>query len=66
MSLTMEPVAHIENDYLEKFGVPRQSGLVQGVTSRVVLEPAYRVREALRGMEGYSHLWLLWVFSKAQ
>lgn len=63
--MTLEPIAHMENDYTEKFGVPRQSGLVQEVSSRVVFRPEYRVREALRGLEGFSHLWLIWVFSQA-
>lgn len=58
-------VAHIENDYKEKFGIPRQSGLAESVLSRIVFEPEYRKPEAFRGMEGYSHLWLLWYFSEA-
>lgn len=62
--MTLEPIAHMENDYTEKFGVPRQSGLVQEVPSRIVFQPEYRVREALRGLEGYSHLWIIWVFSQ--
>lgn len=63
--MTLEPIAHMENDYTEKFGVPRQSGLVQEVSSRIVFRPEYRVREALRGLEGFSHLWVIWVFSQA-
>lgn len=55
----------MESDLPEKFGVPRQSGLVSELRSRVVFEPEYRVREAFRGLEGFSHLWLVWVFSKA-
>lgn len=58
----VESIAHIENGYAEKFGVPRQSGLVEEVISRVVFEPKYRNADALRGIEGYSHLWLLWLF----
>ena len=58
-------IAHIETDFPAKFGVPRQSGLVPELTGRVVLEPAYRDPEALRGIEGFSHLWLLWQFSAA-
>ncbi len=58
-------IAHIENDYKEKFGIPRQSGLAESVISRVVFEPEYRKQEAFRGIEGYSHLWLLWYFSEA-
>ena len=59
----MITIAHIENDYKEKFGIPRQPGLVPAL-SRIVFEPAYRREEALRGLEGYSHLWLLWQFSE--
>lgn len=58
-------IAHIENDYKEKFGIPRQSGLAESVLSRIVFEPEYRNPEAFRGIEGYSHLWLLWHFSEA-
>ena len=58
-------IAHIENDYKEKFGIPRQSGLVDSVVSRIVFEPEYRNPDAFRGIEGYSHLWLLWHFSEA-
>ncbi len=57
-------VAHIHNDYREKFGIPRQSGLVAEVTSAVVLCPAYRQEGVFRGIEGFSHLWLLWQFSE--
>ena len=52
-------IAHIENDYKEKFGIPRQSGLVGSLVSRIVFEPEYRKPDAFRGIEGYSHLWLL-------
>jgi tRNA (Thr-GGU) A37 N-methylase len=62
----MYTVAHIENDYTEKFGVPRQSGLVREVTSRIVFEPEFRNPEALRGLEGFTHLWLIWEFSEAK
>ena len=58
-------IAHIENDFTAKFAIPRQSGLVDSVISRIVFTPEYRNETALRGMEGYSHLWLLWVFSRA-
>ena len=58
----MEIIARIRNGFSEKFGVPRQSGLADGVISRVVFEPKYRDPEALRGIEGFSHLWLLWEF----
>jgi len=58
-------IAHIENDYKEKFGIPRQSGLVESLVSRIVFEPEYRNPDAFRGIDGYSYLWLLWHFSEA-
>lgn len=61
----MKIIAHIETDFDSKFGVPRQSGLIQSLESRIVFEPPYRVADALRGLEGFSHLWLLWDFSEA-
>ena len=57
-------IAHIETDFATKFGVPRQAGLVPELEGRIVFEPQYRVADALRGLEGYSHLWLIWVFSE--
>ena len=62
----MKIIARIENDFKEKFGIPRQSGLVKGTRSRIVFEPEYRNPDALRGIEGFSHLWLIWAFSKAE
>lgn len=62
----MRVIAHVHNDFPTKFGLPRQSGLVPGLESVIVFEPEYRVAEALRGLEGFSHLWLLWAFHKAQ
>lgn len=62
----MEIIARIENGFREKFGVPRQSGLVPEVISRVVMAEKYSVREAFRGIEDYSHLWLLWEFDRTQ
>lgn len=59
----ISPVAFVHNDYTGKFGVPRQSGLVDEVISRVVFAPRYRRAEALRGIEGFSHLWLIWQFN---
>ena len=59
------PIAHIRSDFSEKFGIPRQSGLVEELTAAVVFEPPYRVPDALRGVEGFSHLWLIWDFSQA-
>ncbi len=57
-------IARIENDFTEKFGVPRQSGLAD-IRSRIVFEPEYRIAEAFRGLEGFTHIWLLWQFSEA-
>lgn len=57
-------IAHIRTDFTEKFGIPRQSGLTQ-LPAKIVFEPEYRDVNAFRGLEGYSHLWLLWQFSKA-
>ena len=62
----MKPVARIRSDFPTKFGIPRQSGLVDALTATVVFEPEYRDPEALRGMEGFSHLWLIWEFSEAK
>ena len=62
----MKYIAHIQNGYETKFGVPRQSGLVNAAVSRVVFEPEYRNPDALRGLEDFSHLWLLWEFSEAK
>ena len=66
MNLTMElqVIAHIENDFLDKFGIPRQSGLVNSLVSKIVFEPKFRNVDAIRGIEGFSHLWLLWHFSE--
>lgn len=57
------PIAHIRSDFPEKFGVPRQSGLVPSLRALIIFEPEFRVPEALRGLERYSHLWLIWQFS---
>ena len=62
----MRVIATIRNDFPTKFGLPRQSGLVEGLRSLVVFEPEFRVPEALRGLEGFSHLWLIWQFHQAQ
>ncbi len=58
-------IAHIHNDFKTKFGVPRQSGLVKDIDSVIVFEPEYRDPSALRGIEQFSHLWLIWQFSQA-
>lgn len=62
----MKIIARIHNDFKEKFGIPRQSGLVPQTRARIVFEPEYRNPDALRGIDGYSHLWLIWSFSKAE
>ncbi|MBQ0026063.1 MAG: tRNA (N6-threonylcarbamoyladenosine(37)-N6)-methyltransferase TrmO [Lachnospiraceae bacterium] len=62
----MKVIAHIENDFDEKFGVPRQAGLVPECLSRIVFEPEYRDESALRGLEGFSHIWLIWNFSLSE
>lgn len=59
----MNIIAHIETDYTEKFGIPRQSGLNNEVVGRIVFEKEYRSPEAFRGLEEFSHIWLLWQFS---
>ncbi len=58
-------IARIHTDFPEKFGIPRQSGLVKGLKGKIVFEPEYRNPDAIRGMEDFSHLWLIWGFSKA-
>lgn len=62
----MKIIARIYNDYKEKFGIPRQAGLARGLYSKIVFEGEYRNPEALRGIEEYSHLWLIWEFSEAK
>lgn len=58
-------IARIHSEFPEKFGIPRQSGLVEELRARVVFEPEFRNADALRGLEGFSHVWLLWQFSRA-
>lgn len=62
----MIEIAHIENDYTSKFGVPRQSGLTCAMPSRIIFTGKYRNPDALRGIEGFSHLWLLWKFDNPE
>ena len=62
----MKIIARVRNDFTSKFGIPRQSGLAPSALSRVVFEPEYRNPDALRGMEDFSHLWLIWEFSEAK
>ena len=63
--MELKIIARIHTDFKTKFGVPRQSGLVNELTGRIVFEPEYRNADALRGLEGFSHIWLLWDFSEA-
>ena len=65
MDYTMKVIARIHSDFPEKFGIPRQSGLVPALRAKIVFEPEYRNPDALRGIEGFSHLWLIWQFSAA-
>lgn len=58
----MHIIARVHNHFKEKFALPRQSGLTEGLLSTIVFEKEYRVDEALRGLDGYSHLWILWGF----
>ena len=62
----MEIIARIYTDFKEKFGIPRQSGIVDGALGRIVFEKKYRNPDALRGIEDFSHLWILWKFSEAE
>ena len=63
-SHTLRVIARIHSDFQEKFGIPRQSGLVEELQARVVFEPPYRNPDALRGLEEFSHIWLIWQFSR--
>ena len=63
---TIKIIAHIQTEFNTKFGVPRQSGLIDSLRGRIVFEPEYRIADALRGIEGFSHLWLIWQFSEAR
>lgn len=59
----MNIIAHIRTDFPTKFGIPRQSGLVEELKGRIIFEPEYRNPDAVRGLDGFSHLWLIWQFS---
>ena len=65
MDVTIRPIARMRSDFATKFGIPRQSGLVEQLRSTIVFEPEYRNPDALRGIEEFSHLWLIWQFSEA-
>lgn len=62
----MIPIAHIENDFPTKFGIPRQSGRVGALKARIVFEPGISKCGACRGLEEFSHIWLIWEFSEAK
>ena len=61
--MEIKPIAHIYTDFPEKFGIPRQSGLAKSLRGRIVFEPEYRNPDALRGLDGFTHIWLIWEFS---
>jgi len=63
--MTLKVIAYARNGHTDKFGIPRQSRDESPILTRIVFEPGYRVAEALRGIEGYSHLWLIWGFSRS-
>ena len=65
MEVTMQVVARIHTDFKTKFGIPRQSGLVQALQAKIIFEEPYRDPNAVRGIEDFSHLWLIWQFSEA-
>lgn len=66
MDTRMKIIAHIHTDFPDKFGIPRQSGLVEGLTGEITFEPEYRNPEIIRGIEQFSHIWLLWKFSESK
>lgn len=65
MQVPMNIIARMQSDFPTKFGIPRQSGLVEELRSTIVFEPEYRNIDALRGLEDFSHLWIIWQFSEA-
>ena len=65
MDITIRPIAFMHSDFATKFGIPRQSGLVAQLRSTIVFEPEYRNDDALRGIEDFSLLWIIWQFSEA-
>lgn len=64
-NVAIQTIARMRSDFPTKFGIPRQSGLVEELESTIVFEPEFRNPDALRGIEGYSHLWIIWQFSQA-
>lgn len=65
-TVEINPIGRIKTDFQSKFGIPRQSGLVEELRATVVFAPEYRVKEAFRGLEEFSHIWLLWEFSESR
>ena len=65
MDVSIKPIAFMHSDFATKFGIPRQSGLVEELRSTIVFEPEFRNDDALRGIEDFSHLWIIWQFSEA-
>lgn len=63
--MEMDYIAHIKTDFTDKFGIPRQSGLIDSLKGTITFTPKYRNPDAVRGLEGFSHIWLIWEFSKA-
>lgn len=63
--MEITPIAHVRSDFPEKFGIPRQSRLVEELTATIIFEPEFQNPDALRGLEGFSHIWLIWEFSKS-
>ena len=64
--MEIQPIAYFHSPLKSKFGIPRQSGLASGLTGHIVFEPAYRRAEAIRGLEDFDYLWLIWEFTKAK
>ena len=62
----MKVIGHIRTDFPSKFGIPRQSGLIDGLKGKIILEPEYRNPQVYKGIEEFSHIWLLWEFSEAK
>ncbi|WP_230391365.1 tRNA (N6-threonylcarbamoyladenosine(37)-N6)-methyltransferase TrmO [Oceanispirochaeta sp. M2] len=58
----MHIIAHIHTDFVTKFGIPRQSGLIESLEGKIIFEPEYRNSAAVRGLDGFSHIWLIWKF----
>ena len=63
--MEIKPIAYMHSDFPSKFGIPRQSGLVEELKGKIVFEKEYAIPEAFRGLDGYSHIWIVWEFSEA-